>query len=375
MNQVINKKAKVIHFGAGNLFGGIEVMLVTMAKFQGECAELDQEFAFFFEGKVSSQIRSLGFQVKIFPETKIKNLVQVFKTQRLIRKYLEDKKPDALVVHGQWVHFLVAGVAKKLNVKLVHWSHDPPTGKFILDWHVKYCKPDSFICNSLYTKKGCESFIKGVKADVVYCPVENISFQKSSLEISDFRNLWETKKNETVFLHVARWEPHKGHEFLVQGAKKLLESRKDWKVWFVGKPQRPTEENYRRKILNQVVDHGLTDNFRFLGWQEDLALVLSGSDVYCQPNINPEPFGISIVEAMYAGLPVIVTPLGGPGETVQNNCGTHVKPNEPLDLASSMLRFFDQDLRKFLGENGRVRAKEVSEPSSQIRKFYSVISV
>ncbi len=363
-----------MHFGAGNLFGGIEVMLVTMAKFQGECAELDQEFAFFFEGKVSTQIRSLGFQVRIFPETKIKNLVQVFKTQRLIRKYLEEKKPDALVVHGQWVHFLVAGVAKKLGVKLIHWSHDPPTGKFILDWHVKYCKPDSIICNSLYTKKGCESFIKGVRADVVYCPVENIAFQKNPVEISDFCSKWETKKNETVFLHVARWEPHKGHEFLVQGAKRLLESRKDWKVWLVGKPQRDPEEKYRREILNLVEQQGLAENVLFLGWQDDLSLVLAASDVYCQPNINPEPFGISIIEAMYAGLPVIVTPLGGPKETVTKSCGIHVEPNNVDDLASAMNRLFDKDYRLYLGENGQKRAMELSLPSLQLKKFCTLIS-
>jgi glycosyltransferase involved in cell wall biosynthesis len=212
-----------------------------------------------------------------------------------------------------------------------------------------------------------------VKADVVYCPVEDISAKRGFSEIAAFRNKWKTGQDDLVFLHVARWERHKGHEFLVQAAK-LLELNISWKVWFVGKPQRDSEERYRREILNSVERQGLAENVLFLGWQDDLSLVLAASDVYCQPNINPEPFGISIIEAMYAKLPVIVTPLGGPKETVTNSCGIHVEPNNVDDLASLMNRLFDKNHRSYLGENGRKRAIELSLPSAQLNKFCSLIS-
>ena len=85
MSELSTKKTKVVHFSSGNLFGGIEVMLMTMAKFHSECPSLDQSFAFFFEGKVARQIRSLGVQVDIFPETKIRNILQVIMVQNAVK--------------------------------------------------------------------------------------------------------------------------------------------------------------------------------------------------------------------------------------------------------------------------------------------------
>ena len=48
--------------------------------------------------------------------------------------------------------------------------------------------------------------------------------------------------------------------------------------------------------------------------------LLAAADVFCQPNSGPEPFGIVFVEALYAGLPVIATAIGGAQEIVDAAC-------------------------------------------------------
>jgi len=50
---------------------------------------------------------------------------------------------------------------------------------------------------------------------------------------------------------------------------------------------------------------------RFVGERLDVARILAAADIFCQPNIEAEPFGIVFIEALYAGLPVVASASGG----------------------------------------------------------------
>ena len=51
---------------------------------------------------------------------------------------------------------------------------------------------------------------------------------------------------------------------------------------------------------------------------------MHAADIHCQPNTAPEPFGLVFVEALYAGLPVVTTALGGALEILTDACGVLV---------------------------------------------------
>ena len=63
---------------------------------------------------------------------------------------------------------------------------------------------------------------------------------------------------------------------------------------------------------------------RFLGERRDVAACMRAADIHCQPNTAPEPFGLAFVEALYAGLPVVTTALGGALEILTDACGVLV---------------------------------------------------
>jgi glycosyltransferase involved in cell wall biosynthesis len=65
--------------------------------------------------------------------------------------------------------------------------------------------------------------------------------------------------------------------------------------------------------------------------------LLVAADIHCQPNTGPEPFGIAFVEALYAGLPVVTTAIGGGLEIVDESCGKLVAPDDANAL-SKVLR-------------------------------------
>ncbi len=92
--------------------------------------------------------------------------------------------------------------------------------------------------------------------------------------------------------------------------------------------------------------------------------LLAAADLYCQPNLGPEPFGIAFVEALYAGLPVVSTRLGGAAEIVNEDCGVLVEPGDAAALAAALGRLIDDpSARARLGATGPERARMLCDPA------------
>jgi glycosyltransferase involved in cell wall biosynthesis len=79
---------------------------------------------------------------------------------------------------------------------------------------------------------------------------------------------------------------------------------------------------------------------------------------------------VAFVEALYAGLPVVTTAMGGPLEIIDPDCGVLVPPGDVEALAASLLQLIrDDGLRKRLAANGPARAQKVSDPVRQLHKL------
>lgn len=102
---------------------------------------------------------------------------------------------------------------------------------------------------------------------------------------------------------------------------------------------------------------GLADRVRHVG-SPDLAgklALLSGLDVLSVPTEHEEPKGLSILEAMAAGVPVVLPAKGAFPELVEPSVGgLLVPPNDPLALADALERLVrDAPLRRQLGQAAR----------------------
>jgi glycosyltransferase involved in cell wall biosynthesis len=113
---------------------------------------------------------------------------------------------------------------------------------------------------------------------------------------------------------------------------------------------------------------------RFLGPRTDVPRLLAAADIHCQPNTGPEPFGIAFVEALYAGLPVVTTALGGALEIVDDRCGILVPPDDASALTAALASLIrEPSRRKELGHGGVARAKELCDPVTQLPQLYEVL--
>lgn len=104
----------------------------------------------------------------------------------------------------------------------------------------------------------------------------------------------------------------KGPEYFVETAKRVLE--KDEHVRFV----LAGDGDMMPRVIDRVVELGISDRFHFTGFLrgKDIDKMFGMSDVYVMPSIS-EPFGISPLEAMQSGVPVIISKQSGVSEVLQ----------------------------------------------------------
>jgi glycosyltransferase involved in cell wall biosynthesis len=142
-----------------------------------------------------------------------------------------------------------------------------------------------------------------------------------------------------------------------------------------GGAQRPHEAQYLQELQAQAQELGIADRVQFLGQRADVPSLLVAADIHCQPNTGPEPFGIAFVEALYAGLPVVTTAMGGGLEIVDESCGKLVAPDDANAL-SQVLRSLitNPGERTALATGGLARADQLSNPARQMTRLHDLLS-
>jgi glycosyltransferase involved in cell wall biosynthesis len=102
---------------------------------------------------------------------------------------------------------------------------------------------------------------------------------------------------------------------------------------------------------------GVSDRVTFLGWIDDVESVMSHWDIVAQPSLA-EGLGISALQAMALGIPVVASDVGGLREIITNDVtGFLVPPSDAQRLALRIADLArDAGLRQRIGEAARAHA-------------------
>ena len=131
--------------------------------------------------------------------------------------------------------------------------------------------------------------------------------------------------------------PAKAYHVLIKAAEQI--KHKYPKVHFViAGHKKPS----LMKTLDGLIDRlDLQNHFHFLGFVSDSAEFLLQMDLFVLTS-SSEGFSIATVEAMAAGLPVLVTRCGGPEEIVTaGENGLMVEPNDPVEIAKGLVQYIE----------------------------------
>jgi len=179
----------------------------------------------------------------------------------------------------------------------------------------------------------------------------------------------ELRDGTLNILFVGRFEERKGLIHLLKAYHRLRKRKVDARLLVVGAG--PKEREYRRFVGLR----GIRD-VEFLGRVDDEAKVryFASADIYCAPNTGQESFGIVLLEAMAAGVPIVASDIHGFKRVVERNVqGILVEPRNHRALAAALYALArDPDLRDEMGEAGRLRAPEFTwdRVTERIVDFY-----
>jgi glycosyltransferase involved in cell wall biosynthesis len=161
---------------------------------------------------------------------------------------------------------------------------------------------------------------------------------------------WPADRLNVLF--VGRLSREKGVLDLME-AWRLLD-RPDAHLVIVGPdmPAHPWDAGPRVREL--IAQHGLADRVRVLGPRADVARLLRGADLFVQPS-HFEAFGISVIEAMATGLPIVATAVGGMLDYLVDRDNALLAPaQDPAALADRIGEALNgAALRQHLGTRAR----------------------
>lgn len=268
-----------------------------------------------------------------------------FKAAKALAKLCEKWDIDVVHCHYLREHY-TAILAKRYNkkIRVVYTNHfvlaNDALTRLSNRWMDKRQDQIIAVCN-----KGKEQLIangwSGESIQVVFNAVDMKAWE-GGRESSTMRQEFGIPEDRVVMLCASRFAHDKGHAYLVNSLKRLSEiTDVPFTMVLAG------DGDLLEQTREQVKQLGLEDKVIFAGFRKDIKNLYKGSDVYINSSEH-EALSFLIIEAMAAGLPVIVTDMGGNRDIVPPDAGhgALVVYDDPESMAQAMKKMLeDEDYR------------------------------
>ena len=189
-------------------------------------------------------------------------------------------------------------------------------------------------------------------------PADGVSVIYNGVDTTKFQPDNTCPPDVLSVICVARLSPEKRHTVLLKAVRRLANTGLEFRVLLVG------DGPLRAVLQKQAKDLRLDAFVRFLGMRDDVADLLRSADIFVLPSAT-EGLPMTVIEAMAAGLPVVVTTVGGVPELVEDGeTGLLIPPDCAEPLAEALGRLLkDAELRCHMGKAARRVAVERFELS------------
>ena len=157
---------------------------------------------------------------------------------------------------------------------------------------------------------------------------------------------------------VGHLAPIKGHDIFLRAAALISARRRDVRFVVIGEDKSP-HMSYREFLEKLVAELGLNGSVTMSGWRDDIPKALSSLTLFVSA-ARSEPFGLSIVEAMATGLPVVAAASEGALEIIEDGITGKLVPSDDTEsLAAAINDLLDDPAeRSRLGHNAQLAARE-----------------
>lgn len=285
-------------------YGGTPRVLLNLAAQHGKTTN-KMVIATYMPSALQSQFEHYGVEVHNFNSLVLAKLI--WKIVKLARRR------GATVICTHHTRPLVIGyfVARLSGLPLLHHEHcSADYRKGLGNYLARICLPaaDAVVCNSLHTAKTVIKAYKVAreKIHVLYNPVEKRLCGEDRLTI---RRRIGVASDAIVIGHVGGMIETRDQATLIKAFQRYHSVNPNSYLVLIG-------DGPLRKDLEEVARKGGTyDAIRFIGYTDQVGDYLNAMDIYVNPTLD-EGFGIAVVEAMMARIPVVLADAGAHPELI-----------------------------------------------------------
>lgn len=354
------------------LLGGITEHVHCFSK---ECARLGHQVTLITSNRKGNleypknddvEIIRLGRGVPYYSNGSFANITLGFGLKRKMRELMDSHRFDIVHIHSPSVPVLPI---------LTHLTSKGPTvGTFhtYFEWNPLYAFYQRVAQDAIENMDGriavsrlcVESLSKYFTADFRVIPngVDVDYFAKPQGKL----NRYNDGKLNILFL--ARLDPRNGLECLIRAFRIMHKKHKDTRLIVVG-------DGPLRWYFKTLADHAVKDSVHFEGFANGTRPdYFAAADIFCFP-VQKASFGITILEAMAAGKPIVCSDLSAFHDILGPDC-RYIDPYDELDLAAKLTELVENEsLRRELGEKGRKRVDRYSwtNVTREVLKYYEEV--
>lgn len=190
-----------------------------------------------------------------------------------------------------------------------------------------------------------------VLANGSICGVDTDLFKPDESIREQERKKYQITSNDVVFAFMGRINREKGIFELLEATNNLVKTCKGLKLVLIGKFER-----LDNNIISKYPNLKIGENLILYGYTSEPYRALQIADVFCLPSYR-EGFGMSVIEAAAAGLPVIGSDAYGLRDSFMDGVtGLKCKVKDAVTIQDSMLKLYQsKELREKMSREGRDR--------------------
>jgi phosphatidylinositol alpha-mannosyltransferase len=320
-------------------------------------------------GPLPSRVEPAGRSVPVPLNGSLANLAFSPSAWGAVRRAVRRQMPDVMHVHEPLVP--VIGWAALAAAEA---SRIPVVGTF----HASYPEKEAYYRTFRAVKKLVDPIDRAnriMKARVAVSPLAARTASRyfpgeyrivpNGVDTRRFAPPASPERDSNLVLFVGRPEARKGLPVLLRAFGEVLYEVPEARLEIVG--SRPEDVKLPKHLLSSVRVRGMLD-------ERELVEAMHSASVLCAPSIGSESFGVVLIEALAAGLPVLASDIPGYNAVItRGKEGILVPPGDPQALAAELVRLLkDPALRARLSNEGLVTARRYDWPqvASEIEEIY-----
>lgn len=357
------KPIAVLHIASnGHAVGGMETNLETLLRFHSR-KRVTPHVAFLTSGFFSDRIAGMRPKVPVL-ECRAGRARYPWRTARtvlLLQDYIRDHGIRAVVTHGYHAHLYGGAAARLARVPCVLWAHSflAPSDLRSPLVRTSLALPARLIlANSEAVARTLrQHFGERRQTRVVYYGIDLRRFRAGGSPAAARRRIG-IELRAPLAVMPGRLQPWKGQRTFIEAARKVADRLPTARFVMVGGTTTHGDQPYERELRSRIAALRMGNLISITGHQHDVIPFLRAAQVVVHASIEPEPFGLVLVEAMACGRPVIASEGGGPAEIVKPGFGLLTPPGDADALARAMLSLLRAPRRSSeMGKRAAVAAR------------------